>query len=111
MSSKFFRSARERVLSTAAQVAGALTSVELFIAQTGIGAEHWQRLTAYGVVATGLAVVKVLAAKKIGDPESGSLNGVVEGAASADLVEQVKELSELVAEVSPCDDCPNRDNG
>lgn len=70
---KYIKDATERVTSTAAQVAVAIGSVEAFIAQTGVGAEHWQRLTAYGVVATLLAVVKVLAAAKVGDRGTASL--------------------------------------
>jgi len=73
---KFVKDARERVLSTAVQVAAAIASVEAFVAATGIGADQWQHLTAIGVVATGLSVVKNLAARKKGDPDSGSLNGV-----------------------------------
>jgi len=73
---KFVKDARERVLTLAVEVSTAIAGVHLFVEQTGIGADEWQKLTAIGVVATALEVVKNLAARKKGDPDSGSLNSV-----------------------------------
>lgn len=110
---KFYRSARERVLSTAAQVSLAIAGVEAFIASTGIGEDHWVRLTSYGVVATALSLVKVLAAKKIGDPESGSLNRVEHGMTPDEMQDYINTMVARDGGSLPCErgDCPRRNDG
>lgn len=107
---KFIRSARERVLSTAVQVSGAIASVELFVATTGIGEDHLVRLTSYGVVATVLSIIKVLAAKKIGDPESGSLNRVEQGMTVEDMRELIESIVRGDSETCPVRECPLRND-
>lgn len=70
----FYQDARERVLSTAVVVAGAVGTVQLAVAQTGLFQEQWEQLTAIGAVAVALNIVKVLAAKKIGNTETAAID-------------------------------------
>lgn len=70
---KFIKDAAERVLSTAVMLAGAIASVEMTIANTGLLQQEYQQVTAVAGVTLVLNIIKVLAATKTGDRGTASL--------------------------------------
>lgn len=64
---EWIKDARERVLSTAVYLVGAIATVQLLVDNTGLFQEEWQQFTAIGGVTLALNVIKVIAATKVGE--------------------------------------------